>query len=165
MSVFSFCTYLIQQGYVAIIWVICSAWHAVTTVSEYLPHSCLSQPRSDLCFLLEEVYQGASDWHSALWHHCFYCKQACYDLVALTDLTEFSPSSMHLPICPAPSGPNIRQPWIINSYPHRGHMIWNLYLHFHENLLSFSNLKGLTLLLLPLCFPIPMAVVHFFFLV
>lgn len=44
-------------------------------------------------------------------------------------------------------------------------MIWNLYLHFHENLLSFSNLKGLTLLLLPLCFPIPMAVVHFFFLV
>lgn len=44
-------------------------------------------------------------------------------------------------------------------------MVWNLYLHFHENLLSFSNLKGLTLLLLPLCFPIPMAVVHFFFLV
>lgn len=124
----------------------------------------LSQLWSVCCLLLEEIYQRASDWHSVLWHHYFCCKKACYNLVAVIDLTEFCPSSMHLPICPAPYCPNIRQPWSMTSYPHRGHTIWNVYIHFHGNLLDFCKRKGLTLLPLPLRSPNPRAVMHFSFL-
>lgn len=115
-------------------------------------------------FYWKKYTKGHRTDNSVLWHHYFCCKKACYDLVAIIDLTEFCPSSMHLPICPAPYCPNVRQPWIMTSYPHRGHTIGNVYIHFHGNRLAFYKQKGLTLLPLPLRSPNPRAVMRFSFL-